>query len=267
MSSTFHAQNPAAYQKMMGRWSELLAAKLLQTLPSLPTGKILDVGCGTGSLIAPLLKVQGITQIHGIDYSANYVAAAKERFSGDRHVVIEQADACSLPFEDNTFDAVYSLLVLKFVSDPAQTIREMARVVRPGGNVIAVVWYVYGGFLQHRLFWDIAALVLPECTLLREKALWLPVTKAKELKPAFEAIGLKNTVPFELSIRIEFDNFDDYWNPLEGGDGLAGQFVSSLSASKRDLLRQAIRNSYIAGRSDGPRSLVATAVAVSSMSP
>ncbi|TIR78581.1 MAG: class I SAM-dependent methyltransferase, partial [Mesorhizobium sp.] len=85
-----------------------------------------------------LAKSRDLAEIQAIDFSAVFVAAAKER-NTDRRITIEQADATALPFEDNAFDRALALLVLHFVPETGKAVAEMRRVTRPGGVVAAVV--------------------------------------------------------------------------------------------------------------------------------
>jgi hypothetical protein len=61
---------------------------------------------------------------------------------------------------------------------------------------------------------------------------------------------------------MEYDSFDDYWEPLLGGQGPFGAYVAGLSNERRAVVRAAVRDAYRSGGPDGPRSLAATAWAV-----
>lgn len=93
--------------------------------------KILDVGCGTGILLEELVKFGDL--IVGIDFSNRMLEKAKERVED---VFLVAADADSLPFADNTFDAVISLTLLQNMPNPKETVFEMTRVTEKGGRVI-----------------------------------------------------------------------------------------------------------------------------------
>lgn len=99
-------------------------------------GDVLEVGVGTGlSLDAydPALRVTGI------DYSEDMLRKARARVAelGLRHVVaLRQMDARSLDFPDASFDTVAAMHVLSVVPDPARVMAEIARVLRPGGQVV-----------------------------------------------------------------------------------------------------------------------------------
>ena len=82
--------------------------------------------------------------VHGIDPSEAQLAYARTR-PASRVATFRQADAMSLPFPENTFDAAVMPLVIFFVPQPAVGVAEMTRVVRPGGIVSAYAWDMPGG--------------------------------------------------------------------------------------------------------------------------
>ena len=95
-----------------------------------PGGRLLDVGCGRGA-VASLLSAR-FDEVHGIDADDRALEKAAERGVAVARVDL---DRDPLPFEDGSFDAVVSLDVIEHVLDPAVFVRELARVLRPGGNV------------------------------------------------------------------------------------------------------------------------------------
>lgn len=116
----------------MGRWSKRLAPLFLDFAGINDGERVLDVGCGTGSLTFAITERSNIGSIEAIDFEEQFVEALRQK-SNDPRIVARQGDACALFFEDQQFDRALSLLVLHFVSDPAKAISEMRRVVRPGG--------------------------------------------------------------------------------------------------------------------------------------
>jgi phosphatidylethanolamine/phosphatidyl-N-methylethanolamine N-methyltransferase len=99
-------------------------------------GEALEVGVGTG-LSLPLYH--GQARVTGIDYSADMLAKARSRVQAERltHVVsLRRMDARSLGFADASFDTVVAMFLMSVVPDPEQVLSEMARVCRPGGEVL-----------------------------------------------------------------------------------------------------------------------------------
>lgn len=96
---------------------------------------ILDVGCGDG-VLATRLALAG-AQVTGLDVSAEMLSAAHHRAkAAGVEVDLVEGDAGDLPFPAGHFDCVVSVATLCFVGDPRQTIREMVRVLKPGGRLI-----------------------------------------------------------------------------------------------------------------------------------
>jgi demethylmenaquinone methyltransferase / 2-methoxy-6-polyprenyl-1,4-benzoquinol methylase len=101
--------------------------------------RVLDVATGTGMVAAELLARAPGCQIVGIDQSAEMLSAARARFAGggDRVELVE-GQAEQLPFAEASFDALTVTYLLRYVDDPAATVRELARVVRPGGRLASL---------------------------------------------------------------------------------------------------------------------------------
>jgi len=101
--------------------------------------RILDVATGTGMVAAELLA-RADCSVVGIDQSAEMLAGARARFAGEpgSRVELMQGEAESLPFPDASFDALTFTYLLRYVDDPAATMRELARVVRPGARVASL---------------------------------------------------------------------------------------------------------------------------------
>jgi SAM-dependent methyltransferase len=129
------------------------ALKAMQLL-ALKTGqRVLEVGCGNGLFLPRLATSVGSGgRVVGIDLSDAFVAEARQRMREKGFgpsVSIEQGDATKLPFADNSFDAAHCERVLMHLDAPNAALREMIRVVRPGGVIVAAEpdW---GGFrLDH----------------------------------------------------------------------------------------------------------------------
>jgi ubiquinone/menaquinone biosynthesis C-methylase UbiE len=140
MPSIYTANEPSVYELSMGRWSRRLAGPFLDFAAIGAVGRVLDVGCGTGSLTSALAEFAPDAEIVGIDHSQAYVDHARSKAPEAVRLKFEQGDAATLPYADGAFDAVLSMLVLNFVPDAEKAASEMARVAKPGGVVAACVW-------------------------------------------------------------------------------------------------------------------------------
>jgi ubiquinone/menaquinone biosynthesis C-methylase UbiE len=257
--STFLATDGAGYELQMGRWSRRLAPKFIAFSGAAGAGSVLDIGCGTGSLISTLALDRTHRKLHGIDASPAYVNYALSSLS-DPRVRIEVGDVCALPFPDGEFDCTLAMLVLQFIPNTALALGEMRRVTRPGGTIAAAVWDVRGGVTFMRLFWDTAALIDPEAAHRRGRTYSRPLSSVHALSRTFNAEGLQNVVESEIMIRTDFASFEDYWAPIEGEDGPIAEYARSLTPAARATIKDKVRLAYVDGEPDGPRSYCATAL-------
>jgi demethylmenaquinone methyltransferase / 2-methoxy-6-polyprenyl-1,4-benzoquinol methylase len=111
---------------------------LVSAVAPVPGAHVLDVATGTGMVAAELLARHGDCTIVGIDQSEQMLAGARARFAGDHRVELVRGQAERLPFADDSFDALTFTYLLRYVDDPPATLRELARVVRPGGRVASL---------------------------------------------------------------------------------------------------------------------------------
>jgi SAM-dependent methyltransferase len=266
MSSTFISKGADGYDQYMGRWSRRLAPLFLDFAGAADGERIIDVGCGTGSLTFLIPARANISTIEAIDYEEQFIEALRRRNS-DHRITAIQGDACALPVSENQFDRALSMLVLHFVSDPDQAVSEMLRVVRPGGIVAATVWDTFGGMPSQRIFWDTIAAIEPSALARRGLALVRPMTFPGEMTRAFVGAGLQQITEATLTIRMEFAKFDDYWLPLINGQGTLAAFLSTLPDGVPEKVQASVRRAYLCDQPDGPRSFASVAWAVKGMVP
>lgn len=116
------------------RWRQAL----VQAIAPRPGERILDVATGTGLVAFGLARADDC-QVTGLDQSEEMLAGARARLArqadlADR-VTFVRGEAEQLPFPDRSFDAVSFTYLLRYVDDPAATMRELVRVLRPGGRI------------------------------------------------------------------------------------------------------------------------------------
>ena len=247
-------QNAEAYEQIMGRWSWRLAPFLIQYGGLSHGDRVLDVGCGTGSLTFALPEIANVRSATGIDLTEAFLEHARAR-NHDPRITFKPADARALPFDDKSFDRAFSMLVLQFIPDAERAVAEMSRVVRPGGAVTAAVWDDFSGLPHIRLIWDLAAVLDPSL----ERPFFRPLSAPNQMAILWRELGLADVEQTSLLIRMEFSCFDDYWLPFTRGEGPPGKFVASLSDSARATLREHVRGAYLSNRPDGLRSFACVA--------
>ena len=248
-----------SYEAYVGRWSEQVAARFIEWLAVPPGREWLDVGCGTGAVTRTIVATREPQRVVAVDRSAVFLQFAQAS-TDDNRTSFQLADAQDLPFGDAAFDAAFSGLVLNFVGEPERMVREMARVVRPGGIVALYVWDYAGEMQMMRHFWDAAVAMNPAASDLDE-ARRFPIADLAALRGLFERAGMKQTDTVAIDIPTVFSNVDDYWRPFLGGTGPAPAYVQSLSEAARLDLREALR-ARLPVQSDGTIALIARALAI-----
>ena len=256
----YRATDGAAYERFLGRWTARLADAFCDFARLPPTGRALDVGCGTGSL-ALAMAARRKDPVAAIDLAEPYVAFARGRAGAER-IAFEIGDVRRLPFADGSFAGALAQLVLNFVGDPRAVAAEMRRVTRPGGVLGAAVWDFRGGLVYQRLFWDTAAGIDPGAAPARDRLFSHPLAEPDGLAELWRGAGLAEVETGSLTIRMEYLSFDDYWDPLLLGQGPVGTYVQGLTPELKGMVKERVRGAYLSGSPDGPRSLTATAWAV-----
>ena len=250
--------NALGYEDMMGRWSARLAPLFVRFARIGDGGRVLDVGCGTGSLVKVLAAASSRFEIVGIDPAQPFIDYARTQFSEPR-VTFDRGNALDLPYATGSFDNTLSLLVLMFIPEPEKAAQEMRRVTRPGGTVAACTWD-RDGLQMSSVFWQEAVALDPEAETRSESPRHLK--QSGQLSALWHATGLQHVQETVLEISMGFRFFDDYWQPYLKGVSPPGVYVASLSPHQRETLRNALWKRFLGDRPDGPFSLQAKALAV-----
>lgn len=222
----------------MGRWSRPVAERFLLWLAQKPGSRWLDVGCGTGVLSGSILAQGGPSFVAGLDFSPQFVAYALKRFAGERAAFFV-GDAGSLPFVSGHFDAAVSAIALNFFPQPGTAVGEMARVVRPGGQVAVYVWDYAEGMEMLRFFWD-TAVALDAAAGELDEGRRFPLCRPEPLVGLFEGAGLSDVRVEAIEVQTRFDDFEDYWRPLLGGVGPVPGCIAGLDADARRALKEGL---------------------------
>jgi len=122
------------------RWAHYLRESVARTVSHLGARAgeaVLDVACGTGALSRAIVARDPTVAVVGVDISEGMLARARAAVPSGTFVV---ADAGRLPFADAVFDRVVSSSALHYWEDPRAGLGEMARVVRPGGQLVVTDW-------------------------------------------------------------------------------------------------------------------------------
>jgi ubiquinone/menaquinone biosynthesis C-methylase UbiE len=133
-----YAKAAEQYDRKWAFYVEATTRETLKRMPMTASSRVLDVGCGTGELLRRLRAKYPEAALAGLDPVAEMLAVARDKLSGREDLRIGYAD--SLPWSSGTFDAVVSCNMFHYISHPVQALREMARVLRPGGSLVLTDW-------------------------------------------------------------------------------------------------------------------------------
>jgi demethylmenaquinone methyltransferase / 2-methoxy-6-polyprenyl-1,4-benzoquinol methylase len=153
----YDAMNRAFKMGLDGRWRRLAAASVVR-----PGDRVLDAACGTGDLALAALEAGG--DVTGLDFSERMLERARRKSDAIEWI---RGDVLALPFDDATFDAATIGFGIRNVEDLDEALRELARVLRPGGRLAVLELTRPTGVLRpfFRLWFDVliplAGKVLP----------------------------------------------------------------------------------------------------------
>jgi SAM-dependent methyltransferase len=227
VSEPIRFDDGAAYERYMGKWSQLVGAPFLNWLAPKPGLRWLDVGCGNGAFTEMLVEQCAPALVRGIDPSEQQLAYARTR-PALRGAQLLAGDAMALSFPDDSFDIAVMPLVIFFVPHPARGVAEMARVVSPGGRVAAYAWDMEGGGFPYDL-------LRSEMAALGHEVPTPPSPDASRidaLADLWASAGLDAVETDQITVNRIFTDFEDYWNTIRGGPRMGAK----LAALAPDLL-------------------------------
>ena len=126
------------YDHRWGRYIRATADRTARSVSIRPGDRVLDVGCGTGVLLASIGAATPGATLVGLDLSQEMLQVAKRRLPASATLVT--ADAQALPFGDEAFDVVVTSSSLHHWADPATGLSEIRRVLVPGGTFVVTDW-------------------------------------------------------------------------------------------------------------------------------
>jgi ubiquinone/menaquinone biosynthesis C-methylase UbiE len=229
-ASTFDA-SADAYTRYMGLWSRPLAAAFAAAAGINAGMRAIDVGCGSGELTRELMRRLGAEAVAAVEPSEPFARACAQALP-EADVRVGAAER--LPFEDDSFDAALSQLVVNFMTDAHAGVREMRRVTRPGGTVAACTWDYADGMTMLRVFWDAALAADPKAP---DEGRTMAYCTPESLLQLWEAAGLEDVRSSELVVERSYATFEDFWEPFTLGVGPGGAYCASLGSKERCALR------------------------------
>jgi SAM-dependent methyltransferase len=218
----------AGYEEMMGRWSRLVGEEFLVWLAPKDGLLWLDVGCGNGAFTELIVERCAPGAVEAIDPSPAQIEYARNH-RGGRGAEFRVGDALHLPYPDGHFDAVVSALVLFFLPDPAQGVREMVRVSKPGGAVSAYVWDFPGGGFPFNPMHDAFRAIGKEPPLPPHHE----VSAMTALRALWSDSGLQSIDTHSFTVRRGFPSAQAFWESLTES-GASASAVRAFTDEERE---------------------------------
>lgn len=235
MSEPIRFNDGAAYERYMGKWSQLAGATFLDWLAPTPGLRWLDVGCGNGAFTELFVERCAPASVDGIDPSEEQLAHARTRLAL-RAAQFQRGDAMAQPFPDNAFDVAVMPLVIFFVPDPPKGVAEMVRVVGPGGTVAAYAWDMAGGGFPYEML----------RSEMRNLGIDVPVppsldaSRIDSMRDLWARAGLDLVQTREITAQRTFVNVDDYWKTILGGPSIKPK-LEALTPANLALLKARVQ--------------------------
>ena len=226
-----------AYERLMGRWSQLAGAKFLDWLDPPKGLHWVDVGCGNGAFTEVLIARVAPAAVTGIDPSDGQIDYARTR-AGTKLAQFRVGDAQALPFADDSFDAASMALVITFLSDPVKAAREMARVVKPGGMVATYMWDIPGGGFPIRPL----SVAMKSVGLEEPSRPNVEASRRESMRAFWQQVGLQSIDTTVIRIRVAYADFDDFWASSSLPIGPSGKALAALSPDQIEQIKARLRD-------------------------
>jgi demethylmenaquinone methyltransferase/2-methoxy-6-polyprenyl-1,4-benzoquinol methylase len=181
----------------MGQDRRWRAAMVGRVVPSAPT-RVLDVACGPAGVSLQLARRTG-ARVVGVDVTVPMLLQGRRNVAAaglDGRVQLLVGRAEELPFPDGAFDAVTFTYLLRYVDDPAATLRELARVVRPGGVLASLEFLAPPNPFWRLWWWGYTRALLPAAGLLTGGPAWFRV--GRFLGPSISGHYRRYPVPWTV---------------------------------------------------------------------
>ncbi|GAA1726190.1 class I SAM-dependent methyltransferase [Brachybacterium phenoliresistens] len=251
----------ADYERSFGA---LCAGTIERILDDAEGPRLLDVGCGTGELAAR--AVARGSQVVAVDSAPSMVRRAREVIDaaaaagGPGAGEVREAELPDLPFADAAFDAVVANFVVNHVPRPLDAMREIARLLRPGGTATTTIWPAGGGGWQELVGGAFAAaeVVAPPSTRLPADLDFARTPRG--LADLAERAGLRVVLSEELHWTWEV-GIEDLWAGIACGIATQGQtYLAQAPQIRRRVEEEYRRRAAGLAGEDGPLRFASTAV-------
>ena len=201
---------PLAFWDRYGR-------RTVERLSLAPGSSVLDVGCGSGaSAIPAAINVGPQGRVTGIDLAERLLAIARSKSVAQnlRNVDFQRADMTALGYPDASFDAVVSVFSIFFVTDMVAQVRELWRVLRPGGFLAITTWGPRMFEPGTQAFWSAVKEARPD--LVATVSPWERITRPDALRQLLSDCGIEGGEVTPEDGRQPLQSAEDWWTIVLG---------------------------------------------------
>jgi SAM-dependent methyltransferase len=199
------------YEDVVRPQLEGFAREALRRAPVRDGAKVLDVATGPGTL-AVLAAAAG-ARVTAIDFSSKMIELLRVRAElAAADIDARVADALAMPFESGTFDAAYAMFVYMFVPDRAAALRELRRVLRPGGRAVIATWPPMNRVPLFSAPFDAIRKRVPALPANDGTA---PLGDAASLHAELGAAGFIDVAVHEIEHPVEAPSVEEYWESVQ----------------------------------------------------
>jgi len=220
-----------------GFW-EVTGRRTVERLALVPGARVLDLPCGSGSSALAAAEVVGeLGGVVAVDVASELLklARAKAQAAGLANIEFVQADMRATGFEDESFDAVVCVFGIFFVPDRESLMRELWRLVAPGGVLAVTTWGPDVLEPGASAFWDAVSRERPD--LVRGFNPWDDLVSVEQLVGLYERSGIDGSVAELVDARQDLREPRDWWQVVMGS-GFRGT-VEALDEPTRERVREA----------------------------
>jgi len=238
-----------AYDKAITPISTRVGEEAVRAAGVGPGMRLLDIAAGGGALSIPAAR--GGADVIAVDYSRAMVGLLqrKARDMGISNLEVRFMDGTALELETATFDVACSALGIMLFPDRAKGLREMARVVKPGGKGVMVVFAAPQRVLFISLFFQAMAQAIPGFAPPQNSPLFC-LQDMEQLRREMTDAGFSDVQVQQFETDLEVESADHWWNMLVSGAPAIAGLLRGLPEERQRAIRSALQQ-IVAARSDG----------------
>ncbi len=203
-----------------------------------PGDRVLDICCGTGASAIPAAKAVGPTgQVLGVDLAAALLQLAQQKTQqqGLQNLEFRQGDFEALGLPDERFDAIVCVFGIFFVPDMIAALRELWRMLRPGGKLAITSWGEQVFTPASQQFWQTIEVERPD--LVKHVMPWDRISEPATLQDLLETAGITQVEVVAETGTHALESAEDWWTIVMGG-GYRGT-IDQLGPAARERVRAA----------------------------